>query len=145
MLYRFDVRVHHRPAGLVAGPDWEEHGRRWATLQVRPAHQAEPMAISFDEALVRLEQLPGCAMEPDGALLWTGERQRWQIDGNLYDRGGRVVFLQAAGCCPPDVFDILLECLGWPDEPLMMEPVRASVFLGEAVFREHAEAHGRSS
>jgi hypothetical protein len=144
--YRFEVRVHHKPTGLAAGTDWDEDGQAWPTLRVPSSLQAEPMAISFDEALARMEQIHGCAMEPDGALLWAGEGdgRRWQIDGNLYDLGGRVVFLQLTGTCPSVAFDALLECLGWPNEPVMMELVRASVFLDEGVFRRHAaERAGR--
>ncbi len=138
--YRFDIRLHHRPPAAVDGPAIEAAGDRLATIAVSAGSQAEPMRISFDAALEAIGRLPGCFIEPDGAILWAGSdpHGRWQVDGNLYDRGGQVVFATLAGSCPEAEFDRLLACFGWPEEPVMMELVRAAAFVEEEVFRRHA-------
>jgi hypothetical protein len=66
----------------------------------------------------------------------------WQVDGNVFDRDGRVVLVDMKGSCPPEEFDRLLACFGWPGEPLLFQLVRPAVFLEESVFRRHAEARG---
>jgi hypothetical protein len=37
-------------------------------------------------------------------------------------------------------FDRLLGAFGWPSQPLLMQLVRAAVFLDEPTFRRHARA-----
>lgn len=138
--YRFDIRLHHRPPMTAHGPAIELAGHLIPTLAVPPGSQAKPMAATFDAALEAIGNLPGCYAEPDGSILWTGHdaQGRWQVDGNLYDLGGQVVFTTLTGSCPPDAFDQLLACFGWPGEPVMMELVRAAAFVAEDVFRQHA-------
>lgn len=138
--YAFDIRLHCRPAAATAGPPLSTDAGSLPTLAVPANQQADTMAISFDAALEALAALPGCYTEPDGAILWTGTdaEGRWQIDGNLYDRGGRVVFVTLTGTCPEAALDRLFGCFGWPDEPLMMELVREAVFVSEEAFRGHA-------
>ena len=138
--YRFDIRLHHRPSAAGEGPAIDAVGDRLPTIAVSAGGQAEPMGIAFDAALEAIGRLPACFIEPDGAILWTGSdaHGRWQVDGNLYDRGGQVVFAALSGSCPEDEFDRLLACFGWPAEPVMMELVRAAAFVEEEVFRRHA-------
>lgn len=138
--FTFEIRLHSRPAAATAGSPLGRHDGSLPTLAVPADRQADTMAVSFDTALEKLATLPGCYTEPDGAILWTGTdaQGRWQIDGNLYDRGGRVVFAALAGSCPVAALDQLLGCFGWPHEPLMMELVREAVFVSEEVFRGHA-------
>ena len=138
--YEFDIRLHRRPATAVTSGSLSSGSALLATLQVPTGQQAEPMAVSFERALDEIASLPGCYGEPDGSILWTGQDEagRWQVDGNLFDRGGQVVFATLSGSCPPVEFDRLLACFGWPEEPLMMELVRAAVFVSEADFRQQA-------
>jgi hypothetical protein len=138
--YRFDVRLYRRPANAADGPLLEGVGDGVPTLTVPVGNQAEPMAITFEEAIDRLAALPGCYAEPDGSIVWTESTSdgRWQVDGNLYDRGGNVIFVSLTGHCPPEAFNRLLACFGWPEERMMLELVRAGVFLGEDDFRRVA-------
>lgn len=138
--YAFDMRLHHRPAAATAGPPLDTGDGSLPTLAVPAERQADTMAVSFETALEKFAALPGCYTEPDGAILLTGNdtQGRWQIDGNLYDRSGHVVFATLSGTCPPDAFDQLLGCFGWPHESVMMELVREAVFVSEEVFRDHA-------
>jgi hypothetical protein len=78
--------------------------------------------------------------EPDGSFVWTSPSNEpaWQVDGNLFDRNGRVLFVDLKGSCPGDQFDRLLSALGWPATPLVFQLVREAVFLDEAEFRRYA-------
>jgi hypothetical protein len=91
--------------------------------------------------LSRLERMYA---EPDGSFVWVSSREglSWQVDGNVFDREGRVVLVDMKGVCPPDDFDRLLACFGWPAERLLVQLVRPAVFLEEAIFRRHASARG---
>ena len=78
--------------------------------------------------------------EPDGSFVWTSpQRARaWQVDGNLYDRDGRLLFVDLKGTCPSDQFDRLLTALGWPQTKVMFQLTREALLLDEAEFRRVA-------
>lgn len=82
-------------------------------------------------------------VEPDGSFLWVGENtekdERWQVDGNLFDRGDELAYVDLKGHCPPAEFDALLRCFGWPETPLMFQLCRQGVYVDEATFRALAE------
>jgi hypothetical protein len=138
--YVFDIAVHARPAGLPEGAAHDDARGRWATLTVPGPLQSEPFAISFDVALDQLGGLERMFVEPDGALLWTASvgRPEWQVDGNAWERDGRLLRVDLHGTCPADAFDRLLEACGWPAQAIMVQLMRAGVFLDEPTFRRHA-------
>ncbi len=78
--------------------------------------------------------------EPDGSFVWTSAQSepRWHVEGNLFDRDGRLLFADLKGACPNEQLDRLLAAFGWPRTPLMFQLVREAVFLGEAEFRRYA-------
>lgn len=147
-LYAFDISLHHRPPEAVqpAAPYTDAWGT-WPTVTLPRETLAVPLAIPFDEAIDRLGRLERMFAEPDGAFVWASRREglSWQVDGNVFDREGRVVLVDMKGSCPPSDFDALLACFGWPAQPLLFQLVRPSVFLEEAVFRGHALARGAVS
>ena len=100
------------------------------------------MACSFEEAADRLKQLARMYCEPDGSFVWASPQGQppWQVDGNLYDRAGSLLFVDLKGTCPAEEFDRLLAALGWPASKLMFQLVREAVFLDETEFRRHALA-----
>ena len=102
------------------------------------------MAVGFDDAIDRLSAIERLYAEPDGSIVWTSPREglRWQVDGNLFERDGRVLLVDLKGTCPPAEFDRLLAVFDWPGQGVMMELVQAGVFLDEATFRRHARARG---
>jgi len=102
-----------------------------------------PLEVTFEAALATLETLPRMFIEPDGSFVWTGEMDggtRWQVDGNLIDRGDVLAWVDVGGCCPEDRLDELLRSLGWPDAPLAFELTRSGRTLEEAAFRELARS-----
>jgi hypothetical protein len=100
-------------------------------------------AVTFEEAAAALEQLPRMIFELDGSFVVSGDDaagRRWQVDGHLFDFAGRLHRYELHGYCPVEAFDGLLRCVGWSDQRLMFETVRAGLSLSEPEFRKHAAA-----
>lgn len=142
----FDIVVHRRPAVVMAGGVHVDDRGAWPTLAIPPAELADPLPIRFDEALGRLDALPRLFVEPDGSFVWRGEEGGgWQVDGNLYERDGRVLYLELKGRCPAAAFERLATAWDWPAAAFVVQLVRAGVFLDEPSFRRHATARGRET
>lgn len=144
-VYTFEISLHRHPAeALVKGAPLADAWGTWPTVTAPHELLVVPLAISFDEAIERLCRLDRMYAEPDGSFVWVSPREglSWQVDGNVFDREGRVVLIDMKGTCPPADFDRLLTCFGWPAEPLLFQLVRPAVFLEEPAFRRHAEARG---
>lgn len=141
-MYQFHITIHARGASVGDGGVGSVGDLELRTLDVPHEALAEPMQVSFEEAAEALQQLPRMYVEPDGCLVWVSSSQderRWQVDGNLYDRDGRLLFVDLSGTCPPEAFDNLLRCFGWPATPLMFQLTRQALFLEESEFRRFAE------
>jgi hypothetical protein len=139
-MYSFNTTIHARPPETTAGPTIELHRRRFATLAIPHEALAHPFNLSFEAAVERLNQLERMFSEPDGSFVWTSPHDgpTWQIDGNLFDRNGRLLFVDLKGGCPPEEFDRLLTAFGWPETPLVFQLVREAVFLDDPEFRRWA-------
>jgi len=143
-LYAFEITLHARsPEVRPAGTHVDAWGE-WPTLDVPREALAAAFACGFDAAFERLAQLERMFAEPDGSFVWTSPREglSWQVDGNAFERQGRVLLVDLRGSCPPGAFDLLLGAFGWPSQAVMMQLVRAAVFLDEATFRRHALRRG---
>jgi hypothetical protein len=143
--YAFDITLHGRAAATEDAPRPSSHvdpRGTWPTLAVSRELLTQPMAIGFDEALARLAGLERMYVEPDGSFVWASPREGrwWQVDGNAFEKDGRVLLADLKGSCPAVEFDRLLGAFGWPSQPLLMQLVRAAVFLDEPTFRRHARA-----
>lgn len=149
-LYAFEISLHRgidaidRPR---SGPPYRDRWGSWPTLVLPPEHLAMPMAVGFDAALESLGQIDRLFVEADGSFVWTASAAgiRWQLDGNLFERLGRVLWIDVKGRCPASAFDLLLGGVGWPDEPVVVQLVRSGVFLDEETFRLHAIRRGDAS
>lgn len=145
MMYSFFVTVHAQPAAATSEARVELGGRTLRTLCVEPETLATTtMDCSFEVARERLEQLGRMFCEPDGSFVWVSPQGEpaWQVDGNLYDRQGRLLFVDLKGTCPSEPFDCFLRALGWPATKLMFQLTREAVFLDETEFRRHAGTSG---
>jgi hypothetical protein len=141
-MYTFHTTIHAQPRDAIPGPPIALEGQEYPTLSFsRESLSTTTMACSFEEASAALARLARLYCEPDGSFLWvSGQGQpSWQVDGNLYDRNGQLLFVDAKGSCPGEAFDQLLAALGWPGTKLMFQLVRQAVFLDETTFRRHAE------
>ncbi len=145
MMYSFYVTVHAQPAGAIVGPEIELAGRTLRTLHVVPQElSTTTFACSFEVARERLARLERIFCEPDGSFVWVSPQSGppWQVDGNLYDRNERLLFVDLKGSCPRKQFDRFLTALGWPDTKLMFQLTRQAAFLDEAEFRRYAGGAG---
>jgi hypothetical protein len=111
-----------------------------ANLQFHVNVFAEPFRCTWEEAADALKPLPRMLFEPDGSWIWSGGegRDRWQVDGHLFDFSNRLHRVELHGECPPESLDRLLSCFGWPEVLLEFEQVREGTRLDEAAFREVA-------
>lgn len=99
-------------------------------------------ACTWEDAATLLEQLPGMIFELDGSLVFSGNDdsgRRWHVNGHLFDFAGRLHRVELHGECPPESFDTLLRCVGWPTQPIVFEMVREGMTLSEPQFRTLAE------
>jgi hypothetical protein len=101
-----------------------------------------PLPVSFEQASSDLAALPRMFVEPDGSLVWvSGDGEPpWQVDGVMYDRAGRLLYVELKGRCPREEFDCLLRAFGWPETPLIFQLPQKAVYLAEADFRRWAES-----
>ena len=101
-----------------------------------------PFSCTWEAAAAELEKLPRMIFEQDGSWIWSGETgsNRWQVDGHLYDFEERLFRVELHGNCPPESFDQLLTCFGWPKTELTFELVQEGITMDEAQFRENAMA-----
>lgn len=143
-LLAFEISLHALAGDAAAAGRYRDAWGEWPTLAVPHAALAVPMAVAFDDALERLGRLERMYAEPDGSFVWVSSRAgaSWQVDGNACERQGRVLLVDLKGSCPEPCFDRLLAAFGWPGQALMMQLVRAAVFLAEEDFRRHARCRG---
>jgi hypothetical protein len=143
-LYAFEITLHARPAETRESGVHADAWGEWPALDVPRDALALPMRVGFDTAFERLAALERMFAEPDGSFVWTSPREglAWQVDGNAFERNGRVLLCDLRGSCPPAEFDRLLAAFGWPDEIVMMQLVRPAVFLSAETFRRHALRRG---
>ena len=140
----FHVTLHARSPDVAPGISLELRGLKLPTLIVPPTALAHPFALTFEEVALALESLERMFVEPDGSFVWvsskttTSDAERWQIDGNLFDRNGRLLLVDLKGTCAKADFDRLLSAFGWPTTPVMFQLAREAVFLDEPNFRTYA-------
>jgi len=140
-MFSFHIALHARGPEVTGGPEVQLRGANFRTLIALPADLAASLPVSFEQAGESLGKLERLYFEPDGSLVWVSSQGEpaWQVDGNLFDRAGRLLFVDLKGTCPGKQFDRLLSAFGWPATAVMFQLVREAVFLGEAEFRRYAE------
>lgn len=134
----FHIALHARPAG-----DWPQRslsidGRPLTQLVVSPEQLHTPLALSFEEASQQLHDLPRLFLEPDGSFVWVSEAivgGRWQVDGELFDRGGRLQYVTLRGLCPARSFDELISIFRPAGPGLLVQLLHYAVFVTEDDFR----------
>lgn len=99
-----------------------------------------PWGVTFDEAYAALEQVPSVFLEPDGSFFRASRpgEETWQVEGNLYDQGPHLAYVELKGSCPVERLDELLRTLGWPSVRLTIQRVREGTQMSDEEFRELA-------
>lgn len=100
--------------------------------------QVSRFEMSFEQAFERLELLPRMFIELDGSFVWSGQQDagRWQIDGMLYDRDGRLQRAELAGQAPRHHWEQLLNVFGQPLDTLTIHCLQQQRFIQHAEFLE---------
>lgn len=137
----FQITIHARPAEAKAGEFVELGGEEFRTLAVPPAALGTPFTVSFEAASEALLCLERMFLEPDGSFVWVSaaEDRPWQLDGVLYDRDGRLLYVDLKGATTANDLGRLLAALGWPETPVMFQLAREAVFLDQAEFHRYAQ------
>jgi hypothetical protein len=144
-MFVFQATLHARSPEVSTGIPLALRGLRLPTLIVPPVALAHAFAMSFEDAARSLESLARMFVEPDGSFVWVSSNaisddtaERWQLDGNLFDRNGRLLMVDLKGSCAEADFDQMLSAFGWPTTPVVFQLSREAVFLDEANFRRYA-------
>jgi len=95
-----------------------------------------PFSVTFEDVFAALEAWPRMFIEPDGSFVWVGEERlpdgstaAWQLDGHLYDRDERLLFVELQGTCPRASFEQILAACGVRSEEILIEQRRAGTVL----------------
>ena len=142
-MYGFHMAIHARPNHICDGSILALDGQDFQTLAIAPGDLDLSLPVSFEQAALTLGRLPRMFVEGDGSLLWVSPHGpgTWQVEGNLYDRAEKLLYVELKGSCPPEAFDELLCAVGWPATPLIFQLTQLAVFLGEDEFRKFAQTN----
>jgi len=98
-------------------------------------------AVSFEDVFVALEAWPRMYIEPDGSFVCVGQETladgssaAWQLDGHLYDRDGRLLYLELQGTCPRSTWEQILAACQVTLAEILIEQRRAGTFVRGAEF-----------
>ena len=135
-MYTFHVTIHacqtprSRDATIVLA------GRTVATLDVpRQRFRFRSASVSRKRPSGSVDCREAASSRMDRFSRVQQGEPPWQVDGNLFDRNGRLLFVDLKGDCPAEEFDRLLAAIGWPETRLAFQLVREAVLLEEAEFR----------
>lgn len=138
----FHISLHARPPGDWPVTNNRVDGASAIMLEIPPSALSHPLPRSFEEALAALERLPRFFIEPDGSFVWVGGRDdqsTWQLDGMLYDRHGRLLYLELKGSCPFSAFgELLISCGGEPSL-FVVQLIRHAVVMEATEFARRLE------
>lgn len=151
MLHQVHISLHPRLSDVTIGSKCELRGVELATLVIPHEAMRETFSISFEECYDRLEQLPRMFIEPDGSFVWSIDPNgnantneidascpRSQWDGQLFDRNGKLLYLDVVGSGTRESFEEILKILGWPNTTVMIQLSREAVFLELDEFYRYA-------
>lgn len=92
---------------------------------------------TFEQAYAALEQTPGVFLELDGSFFTlTADEPRGRIEGNLFDRDGRLVYVDLKAECSLAELERFLAVIR-PPEGLAFELPREGLRLDEAGVRAY--------
>jgi len=125
--------VHAAPERMLTCSEVTLGGHSLEALSLPTSWLSRPLAVSFDEVLSRLEQLPRLYIEPDGSFIWIGPTgpAEWKIDGQLHDSasGLMTIELKVEGDSPD--LCAIFHCLDWPAESLVFQLVREGIYVDD--------------
>ncbi len=113
---------------------------RWIrTLHVPADSRGAPLGITFDAIEERLMAHPGVHCEPDGSFAWTEWKREAKapirITGQLTDGGEFLQYAEIWGVPTSDMLENLLQWTVTRSRPVMIQLLRAGVFVEVDTFR----------
>lgn len=132
----FHICLHARPVDAVECSTVSIDGTEVRSLRLPAETSGAAMGVSFEAAVEQLSRLRRLFVEPDGSFVWRAASG--QIDGNLFDRGGRLLYAELKGVCDQSDFEAILSALGHSDVPLMIQFVRHAEYVDVAEFQHSA-------
>lgn len=139
-LYRFNATLHAMPEGVHPGEEVMVRQIVLPTLKPTVAELYTPFPCTFETTAAILQRQQRVFFEPDGSFVWGegADAERWQIDGHLFDRAGKLLYVHLKGTCPAEVFDHLLKSVRWPATTVMFQLQQEGYVLDEPSFRRFA-------
>lgn len=131
----FHITIHARPNGNWPTQLVLLEGRELQALLIPPAELNGPLGVSFEEGFESLSRFSRMFVEPDGSLVWVSDdpaKPPWQVDGVLYDRNGRLLYVELKGTCSRAAFGRLLAALG--GSSIVVQLVRHAIMLDAEEF-----------
>lgn len=102
-----------------------------------------PFPLTFEAVFAALEAWPRMFIEPDGAFVWVGEERMpdgslaaWQLDGHLYDRDERLLYVELQGMCPRTAFELIVAASGVAVAEILIEHRRRGTVVSGQEFLE---------
>ena len=143
-MLRFHTHIQATPAGITRAAKLTTAGCTLVPLVLPQPATRPTWGVTFDAAAEQLARLPRFFYEPDGSFAWFSAlgTAPWRLEGNLYDRGDELAYVEVKGTCPEQEFNQLLAALGWPVAPLMFQVSRLGLYLDESDFRRLAATSG---
>jgi hypothetical protein len=100
------------------------------------AQPPAPFAVTFEQVFAALEACPRMYIEPDGSFVWVGQElledgssAAWQLDGHLYDRDERLLYVELQGICPRASFMQILTICELPLAEALVQQRRAGTTM----------------
>ena len=129
----FHITLHVKPSGNWSRRTMNVEGIECELLDI-PANRLDcPFPVSFEEACDSLSALPRLFIEPDGSFVWVSAvdvAPPWQLDGLLFDRAGRLLYVEVKGNCPAVMFKQLVAAVGGgPGTSFVVQLVRQAVCM----------------
>lgn len=140
-LYQFHAAIHPLPAGWKVTGKSSLRGLEVETIGVPSAAEASLFPTTFESLFAEIGSWPRFFCEPDGSFVGVSgddEPAPWQIDGQLFDGGQGMLYIELRGNCTPALLDRLLSALGWPATEVVFQLLHEGVLLREAEFRRVA-------
>jgi hypothetical protein len=128
-MHHFHLTIHAAPDELRLAGALEIQGVYIRTLQLQDAKRTLPIAVTFESAVKRLQQLPRMFVEMDGSFVWTSDTRDWQVDGVLYDRNDQLLYVELKGNCNAPVLGQLLLVLVTDESPIIFQFTQQAVFV----------------
>lgn len=97
--------------------------------------------VTFEEVCAAFEAWPRMFVEPDGSFVWVGAAagrpNTWQLDGQLFDRAGKVLLIELKGDCPQSALEQILAVCSLTLEETFIEHRRTGkLSVGETLYAE---------